>query len=93
MAVDLSLSLSLSLLTDTHTGHNMHKAHQSHTHTDGAKCTMASLTCAATVCDLVGNSLVMQAVLNPSSTRPKAALSPAPPAPTTTASYVWSTMS
>lgn len=48
------------------------------------------LTWAATVCDLVGKSLVMQAVLNPSSTRPNAALSPAPPAPTTTASYVWS---
>ena len=46
------------------------------------------LTCAATVCDLVGNSLVTQAVLNPLSTRPIAARSPAPPAPTTTASYV-----
>merc|ERR1719427_2050526 len=33
----------------------------------------------------------MTAVLNPSSTRPNAALRPAPPAPTTTASYVWST--
>merc|ERR1719400_1133620 len=33
----------------------------------------------------------MTAVLNPSSTRPKAALRPAPPAPTTTASYWWST--
>lgn len=44
--------------------------------------------CAATVCDLVGNNLEMQAVLNPCSTRPKAALSPAPPAPTTTASKV-----
>jgi len=42
------------------------------------------------VWDLVGNNLVMQAVLNPYSTNPKAALSPAPPAPTTTASYVWS---
>merc|ERR1719186_2299129 len=30
----------------------------------------------------------MTAVLNPSSTRPNAALRPAPPAPTTTASYV-----
>ena len=44
------------------------------------------ITCAATVCDLVGNSLVIQAVLNPSLAKPKAALRPAPPAPTTTAS-------
>ena len=44
------------------------------------------LTCAATVGDLVGNSLVTQAVLKPWDARPKAALSPAPPAPTTTAS-------
>ena len=43
-------------------------------------------TCAATVCDLVGNSLVIHAVLNPSLAKPKAALRPAPPAPTTTAS-------
>jgi hypothetical protein len=50
-----------------------------------------SLTCAATVCDLVGKSLVMQAVLKPCSESPIAARSPAPPAPTTTASYVWST--
>lgn len=48
-------------------------------------------TCAATVWDLVGKSLVMQAVLNPASDRPKAALSPAPPAPTTRASNSWST--
>lgn len=48
-------------------------------------------TCAATVWDLVGKSLVMQAVLKPASDRPKAALSPAPPAPTTTASNSWST--
>lgn len=41
---------------------------------------------AATVCDLVGNNLVMHAVLNPYSTNPKAALNPAPPAPRTTAS-------
>ena len=41
---------------------------------------------AATVCDLVGNSLDMHAVLKPNSTKPKAALNPAPPAPTTTAS-------
>merc|ERR1719491_2910049 len=33
----------------------------------------------------------MTAVLKPSSTRPKAARRPAPPAPTTTASYWWST--
>jgi hypothetical protein len=43
--------------------------------------------CAATVCDLVGNSFEIQAVLNPASERPNAALSPAPPAPTTMASY------
>lgn len=48
-------------------------------------------TCAATVWDLVGKSLVMQAVLKPASDRPNAALSPAPPAPTTTASNSWST--
>lgn len=48
-------------------------------------------TCAATVWDLVGKSFVMQAVLKPASDRPKAALSPAPPAPTTTASNSWST--
>jgi len=40
------------------------------------------------VCERVGNSLLIQAVLNPYSTKPNAALSPAPPAPTTTASYV-----
>lgn len=48
-------------------------------------------TCAATVCDLVGKSFVMHAVLNPLSDNPMAALKPAPPAPTTMASYVWST--
>lgn len=48
--------------------------------------------CAATVCDRVGKSFVMTAVLKPSATRPNAARSPAPPAPTTTASYVWSIM-
>ena len=47
--------------------------------------------CAATVWDLVGNNLEMHAVLKPCSTSPKAALSPAPPAPRTTASKVWST--
>lgn len=50
-----------------------------------------SLTWAATVWDLVGNSFVTQAVLNPASERPKAARKPAPPAPTTTASNSWST--
>jgi hypothetical protein len=34
---------------------------------------IAKLTCAATVCDLVGNNLEMHAVLNPASERPKAA--------------------
>jgi hypothetical protein len=46
--------------------------------------------CAATVCERVGKSLVIQAVLNPASARPNAALNPAPPAPTTMASYSWS---
>jgi len=46
--------------------------------------------CAATVWLRVGNSLDIHAVLNPASARPKAALRPAPPAPTTTASYSWS---
>jgi len=40
----------------------------------------------------VGKSLVTQAVLKPLLARPKAALRPAPPAPTTTASYWWSMM-
>jgi hypothetical protein len=48
--------------------------------------------CAATVWDRVGNSLLMHAVLKPASARPKAALRPAPPAPTTKASYSWSMM-
>ena len=55
--------------------------------------------CAATVCERVGNSLVITAVLNPYasaipantsptfSERPMAARRPAPPAPTTTQSY------
>ena len=51
-----------------------------------------TLTCAATVWDLVGKSFVIQAVLNPPSDKPMAALRPAPPAPTTMASYVWSTI-
>lgn len=41
---------------------------------------------AATVCDRVGNNLLITAVRKPSCTRPKAARKPAPPAPTTTAS-------
>lgn len=48
-------------------------------------------TCAATVCERVGKSLVTHAVLKPASDRPNAARSPAPPAPTTTASNSWST--
>lgn len=48
--------------------------------------------CAATVCERVGNSLVIHAVLNPDDASPNAARRPAPPAPTTTASKVWSTM-
>jgi hypothetical protein len=46
--------------------------------------------CAATVCDRVGKSFEIQAVLKPASARPKAARRPAPPAPTTIASYSWS---
>lgn len=42
--------------------------------------------CAATVCDLVGNTLEMQAVLKPLSVKSVAQLKPAPPAPTTIAS-------
>ena len=48
--------------------------------------------CAATVCERVGKSLVMHAVLRPCSDKPMAARRPAPPAPTTTASYSWSIM-
>ena len=48
--------------------------------------------CAATVCERVGKSLLMHATLKPFSAKPTAARRPAPPAPTTTASYVWSTM-
>ncbi len=46
--------------------------------------------CAATVWLLVGNNFDMHAVLKPASARPNAARSPAPPAPTTSASYSWS---
>ena len=41
---------------------------------------------AATVCERVGNTLVMQAVFRPASAMPMAARRPDPPAPTTTAS-------
>src|SRR5690349_16189906 len=47
--------------------------------------------CAATVCERVGNTLVMQAVRRPFWARPKVARRPAPPAPTTTMSY-WCSM-
>src|SRR5580693_9454283 len=46
--------------------------------------------CAATVWLRVGNTLVKQAVDRPASAKPKVARKPAPPAPTTTTSYVWS---
>ena len=49
--------------------------------------------CAATVWERVGKSFVTQAVLKPASAAPMAARKPAPPAPTTTTSYVWSTVS
>ncbi len=42
--------------------------------------------CAATVCERVGKTLVMQAVLRPASLAPSVARRPAPPAPTTTTS-------
>jgi hypothetical protein len=48
---------------------------------------------AATVCERVGNTFVMHAVRNPAWEQPTVARSPAPPAPTTTTSKVWSTMS
>src|SRR5687768_15731385 len=46
--------------------------------------------CAATVCERVGNTLVMQAVCRPLAARPKVARRPATPAPTTTMSYLCS---
>jgi hypothetical protein len=46
--------------------------------------------CAATVCERVGKTLVMQAVLSPCSAMPSVARRPAPPAPTTTTSNLWS---
>ena len=42
--------------------------------------------CAATVWLLVGNTFDIQAVFNPDSAHPSVALSPDPPAPTTTTS-------
>lgn len=42
--------------------------------------------CAATVCERVGNTFVMQAVRSPASLQPTTARRPAPPAPTTTTS-------
>ena len=42
--------------------------------------------CAATVCERVGNTLVMQAVFSPASLQPTTARRPEPPAPTTTTS-------
>ena len=46
--------------------------------------------CAATVWLRVGNTLVRHAVRRPAAPMPSVARSPAPPAPTTTTSYVWS---
>jgi hypothetical protein len=46
--------------------------------------------CAATVWERVGNTLVMQAVRRPAWLQPTVARKPAPPAPTTTTSKVWS---
>lgn len=40
---------------------------------------IVKLPCAAIVCERVGKSFVMTAVLKPSATKPKAALKPAPP--------------
>ena len=42
--------------------------------------------CADTVCERVGNTLVMQAVRKPASLQPTTARRPEPPAPTTTTS-------
>src|SRR5437764_3589364 len=47
---------------------------------------------AATVCERVGNTFVRQAVWSPARLQPTTARSPAPPAPTTTTSYVWSSI-
>src|SRR5690606_38408545 len=48
--------------------------------------------CAATVCERVGKTLVMQAVFRPLCASPKVARRPAPPAPTTIMSYWCSVM-
>ncbi len=48
---------------------------------------------AATVWLRVGNTLVTQAVRKPDEAMPRAARRPAPPAPTITTSWAWSTMS
>ena len=48
--------------------------------------------CAATVCERVGNTLVTQATDKPSIANPIVARNPAPPAPTTTASNLCSTI-
>ncbi len=45
---------------------------------------------AATVWERVGKTLVMQAVRSPAWAQPTAARRPAPPAPTTSTSNVWS---
>ena len=45
---------------------------------------------AATVCERVGNTLLMQAVRSPACEQPTVARRPAPPAPTTTTSNTWS---
>ncbi len=45
---------------------------------------------AATVCERVGKTFEMQAVFRPDCEAPRAARSPAPPAPTTTTSKLWS---
>ncbi|GJD80998.1 hypothetical protein NBEOAGPD_4243 [Methylobacterium gregans] len=48
--------------------------------------------CAATVWERVGNTFVMQAVRRPAWLQPTVARRPAPPAPTTTTSKLWSWM-
>ncbi|GJE71782.1 hypothetical protein CHKEEEPN_3331 [Methylorubrum podarium] len=48
--------------------------------------------CAATVCERVGKTFVMQAVRRPAWEQPTVARRPAPPAPTITTSKVWSVM-
>src|SRR5262249_40809878 len=48
--------------------------------------------CAATVCERVGKTFVMQAVRSPASAQPTTARRPGPPAPTPTTSTVWSSI-